>query len=222
MLWPYFSKVENRDKGYVTWNAPWPLVRVTKGEKYHGLKILPFFSDETLQAVRSIPLYEIVRPVVELSRSGKNWRGLSPFSNEKTPSFFVLTDRNYFKCHSSGLAGDGISFVQETEKLTFQEAVEVLAERFNIQIKYASGMEPDREARSLRQELLDIHEYAREYYHSVFMADHSMSEQVRRYWTEQRGFTLELAREFSIGLSAPTSRKLMEILLSKKFSIYSN
>ncbi|MGA1205204.1 MAG: DNA primase [Opitutales bacterium] len=178
---------------------------------------MPFYSEETLQAVRSIPLYDIVRPVVELSRSGKNWRGLSPFSNEKTPSFYVLTDRNYFKCHSTGLAGDGISFIQETEKLTFPEAVEALAERFNVPVKYASGAEPDQGARSLRQALLDIHEYARDYYHTAFMADHPISEKIRRYWVEERGFSLELAEEFSIGFSPPDSRKLIDLLKAKGF-----
>jgi hypothetical protein len=63
VLWPFFSKVENREKEYVTWNAPWPLVRVTKGDKYHGLKILPFFSDETMDVKRERwylwPVYKI-------------------------------------------------------------------------------------------------------------------------------------------------------------------
>ncbi len=179
---------------------------------------MPFFSEETLQAVRSIPIYDIVRPMVDLSRSGKNWKGLSPFTNEKTPSFFLLTDRNYFKCHSSGLAGDGIRFLQETEKLTFPEAVEALCERFNIPIQYKDGKSPDPETRSLKQALQDIHEYAREYYHRTFMADHPVSEEVRRYWVEDRGFTLALAEEFSIGLSPPKSRRLLEFLQGKGFS----
>jgi len=180
---------------------------------------MPFFSEETLLAVRSIPIYDIVRPSVDLSRSGKNWKGLSPFTSEKTPSFFLLTDRNYFKCHSSGLAGDGIRFVQETEKLTFPEAVEVLAERFNIPVQYAGGSGPDPEARSRQQALLDIHEYAREYYHRTFMADHPVSEKVRQYWVEQRGFPLALAEEFHIGLAPPKSRRLLEFLQKKGFSI---
>ncbi len=178
---------------------------------------MPFFSEETLQAVRAIPLYEVVRPVVDLKRVGKNWRGLSPFSNEKTPSFYVLTDRNYFKCHSTGLAGDGISFVQETEKLTFQEAVEVLAERHNIDVKYASGEQPNREARSLRQAILDIHEYAREHFHSALMSSNRMAEGVRQYWVEQRGFSLDLAKEYSIGFSPPQGGELMQLLLDRKF-----
>lgn len=179
---------------------------------------MPFFSEETLQAVRAIPLYEVVRPVVDLKRIGKNWRGLSPFSNEKTPSFYVLADKNYFKCHSTGLAGDGISFVQETEKLSFQEAVEVLAERHNIELKYADGFQPDREARSLRQAILDIQEYAREHYHQEFMGGDPIAESVRRYWTRERGFSLELAGEFSIGFSPADGTRLMDILLKKNFS----
>ena len=178
---------------------------------------MPFFSEETLQAVRSIPLYDIVRVSVELSRSGRNWKGLSPFTQEKTPSFYVLTDRNFFKCHSSGLAGDGIRFIQETEKLTFPEALEALAERFNIPIQYASGAGPDPETRSLKQALYDIHEYAREYYHQAFLADHPLAEEIRQYWVGERGFTMDLADEFSIGLAPPKSRRLMEVLLAKGF-----
>lgn len=179
---------------------------------------MPFFSDETLLAVRSIPLYDIVRTAVDLSRSGRNWRGLSPFSNERTPSFYVLTDRNFFKCHSTGLAGDGIRFVQETEKLTFPEAVEVLAERFNIPISYRDGGGPNQESRSLKQALLDIHEYARDYYHRAFMADHPVSEGIRQYWVETRGFPLPLAETFSIGFSPPDSRKLLDLLVQKGFA----
>jgi DNA primase len=179
---------------------------------------MPFFSEETLQAVRSIPLYDIVRTRVELSRSGRNWKGLSPFSQEKTPSFYVLTEKNFFKCFSSGLAGDGIRFVQETEKLTFPEAVEALAERFGIAIQYASGEGPDPETRSLRQELYDIHDYARDHYHQALLADHPLSESVRSYWIEDRGFSLELAKEFQVGFSPPKGNRLMDILLDKGFS----
>lgn len=178
---------------------------------------MPFFSDDTLQSVRSIPLYEIVRPHVELTRSGRNWRGLSPFTQEKTPSFYVLTERNFFKCHSSGMAGDGIRFIQETEKLTFPEAVEALAERFAIPVRYASGAGPDPEIRTMKQALFDIHEYARDYYHQAFLADDPVAEEIRRYWVEQRGFSMQLAEEFRIGFSPPESRQLLELLRGKGF-----
>jgi DNA primase len=178
---------------------------------------MPFFSEETLQAVRTIPLYDIVRPHVELSRSGRNWRGLSPFSQEKTPSFYVLSERNFFKCHSTGLAGDGIRFIQETEKLTFPEAVEALAERFSIAVRYASGSGPDPEIRSMKQALLDIHEYARDYYHDSFLAADKMAEEIRRYWVEDRGFSMKLAEKFHIGFSPPEGRQLLDLLKGKGF-----
>jgi len=180
---------------------------------------MPFFAEETLEAVRSIPLHEIVRSRVELSRSGRNWKGLSPFTQEKTPSFFVLTDKNFFKCFSSGLAGDGIRFIQETEKLDFQEAVEALAERFSIPVRFADGGRPNPEMRSLRQNLIDIHEYARDYYHQAFLSDHPVAEHVRRYWTDERGFNLDLAEAFGIGFAPPESRRLLELLLKKGFPL---
>jgi hypothetical protein len=63
VLWPFFSKTENREKEYTSWDAPWPLVRVTEGEKYHGMKILPFYADETIDVKRNRwylwPIYKI-------------------------------------------------------------------------------------------------------------------------------------------------------------------
>lgn len=179
---------------------------------------MPYFAEETLSAIRAIPLYEIVRPYVELKRSGRNWQGLSPFSQERTPSFFVLTDKNYFKCFSSGLAGDGIRFVQELEKLTFPEALEFLAERFQIPVKYADGAGPDPELRSKRQALFDIHEYARDYFHREFMAANAEAEAVRAYWTDQRGFDLKWAGEFQIGFAPLSSARLLRLLKDKGFA----
>lgn len=115
------------------------------------------------------------------------------------------------------MAGDGIRFVQETEKLTFPEAVEALAERFGIPVRYASGGGPDPEMRSLRQALLDIHDYATDHFHRQLMAEEGPGEAVRRYWTGDRGFSLDLAREFRIGLSPPEDPGLMRILLDKGF-----
>jgi len=176
---------------------------------------MPFFAEETIQAVRSIPLYDIVRPVVELKRVGQNWRGLSPFSQEKTPSFYVLTERNFYKCHSTGQAGDGIRFLQETEKLTFPEAVETLAERFSIQVKYVDGKAPDPEERGLKQSLLDTYAYAAEVFHKAFMADGEDAAEVRRYWEEERGFSLDLAREFQIGFAPLQPGALLAALQQK-------
>ena len=68
-----------------------------------------------------IDIYEVVSPYVQLKKSGSSWVGLSPFSQEKTPSFYVHPDKGFFKCFSSGEGGDSISFIQKIEKLLFKD-----------------------------------------------------------------------------------------------------
>ena len=84
-----------------------------------------------------IDLYDVISPYVQLKKSGASWVGLSPFSQEKSPSFYVHPDKGFFKCFSSGEGGDAISFVQKIENLEFPEALELLAQRFQIPLRYA-------------------------------------------------------------------------------------
>ncbi|MFN4024134.1 MAG: DNA primase [Hyphomonas sp.] len=93
------------------------------------------FVDELKARIR--PSYVIGRKV-KLTRKGKEWVGLSPFTNEKTPSFYVNDQKRIFKCFSSGMGGDVISFVMETERLSFMEAVEKLAEEAGMSLPKAS------------------------------------------------------------------------------------
>ncbi|MDP0499284.1 MAG: DNA primase [Verrucomicrobiota bacterium JB022] len=180
---------------------------------------MPLISRQSIEDLKArINIYDVVSPVVTLKRNGKNWVGLSPFSHEKTPSFYVLPDKGIYKCFSSGLAGDIFSFLEEQEKLTFHEAVEALAERFHIELQYEQGQGPDPQLRSLRQELLAIHDYAADFFHRAFLAEHEHSQQVRTYWQEKRGFTLDLAKEFKIGFAPPQGTKLNELLVQKGFS----
>lgn len=180
---------------------------------------MPRIARHSLEALKQhVALYDVVSPVVSLKRSGRNWVGLSPFSNEKTPSFYVLTDKNIFKCFSSGLAGDAIRFLQETDKLSFVEAIEVLAERFGFQLDYESGGEGRQEARSRSRDLVALHDYAADYYHRCLLADTPLSAQTRTYWEQRRGLPMELAQTFRIGLAPPDSPRLVERLLDKGFA----
>lgn len=81
---------------------------------------------------------DVIGRKVKLTKKGKEWVGLSPFTNEKTPSFYVNDQKRIFKCFSSGTGGDVINFVMETERLTFMEAVEKLAEEAGMQLPKAS------------------------------------------------------------------------------------
>lgn len=180
---------------------------------------MAFLKRECFDAIRNIPIYDVVAPVVQLSRAGREWRGLSPFTNEKTPSFYVVPEKNFFKCFSSGLAGDGIKFLRETEKLEFMEAVEALAERFQIPLEYEDGGRgPSVEQRSRKRELIDLHEYVADYFHRFFLSRHEEAEKGRQYWMEGRGFSMEVAEEFKIGLAPLNPRDLLPMLSKKGFS----
>lgn len=180
---------------------------------------MPLISKESIDAVKNrIPLEDVVGRLVQLKRSGRNWRGLSPFTQEKTPSFFVLPDKNIFKCFSSGLAGDVIRFVQETEKLEFTEAVETLAERYNITLTYQDGSLPQGPKPTLKREILEIHEYACDYFHRQLLADSEDGRFIRAYWKEERGFSAETAKSYRIGWAPADSKGLANMLRRKGFS----
>jgi DNA primase len=165
-----------------------------------------------------VNLSDVVSRVATLKKVGARWRALCPFHSEKTPSFYVDADKGFYKCFGCGKAGDIISFVRETEQLTFTEAVEALGQRFGVPIEYEEGGGPSREERSLRQELFDLHEAAAEFFREGFLAPGATGDFLRAYWTEKRRFPLELADEFKIGAAAPDDTGLAARLLKKKFS----
>ena len=164
-----------------------------------------------------ISILDVVSREVSLKRAGSNFKGLSPFNNEKTPSFFVSPDKGFYKCFSSGNAGDIISFVMETERLSFVEAVETLANRFSVELEYEEDGRP-REDRSLRQELFDLHEFIADYYQEAFGSDTKDSEWIRDYWVNSRGFDLAVAEEFKIGFAPASGVELGKRVLKKGFS----
>jgi len=142
-------------------------------------------------------LVDIVSPYVQLKRAGRAWKGLSPFTTEKTPSFYVHPDRGFFKCFSTGEGGDCFSFVMKMENLEFYEAIEFIAKKFNITLEYEEGG-PSREEMSLRKQIFELHELACEWFHRQLM-ESGEAAPVRDYWQQQRGFSDETALEFKIG-----------------------
>jgi DNA primase len=167
-----------------------------------------------------VNLHDVVVRVVALKPAGGGrFKGLCPFHSEKTPSFNVASDKGYFKCFGCGKSGDLISFVQETEGLAFTEAVEAIAQRFAITLEYEEGSGgPTKESRSLRQEIFDIHDEATDYYRRAFLAATPHGDYIRKYWTDNRKFTPELAEEFKIGFAPPEDTGLAAAMLKRKFS----
>ena len=143
-------------------------------------------SVETIK--HQVNLVDLVSPYVELKRAGSSWKGLSPFTQEKTPSFYVHPDRGFYKCFSTGEGGDCFTFIMKVENLEFPEAIEFIAKKFNITLEYEAGG-PSREEMSLRKQIFEIHELATTWFHQQFIESEEAAP-VRKYWQDQRGFTM--------------------------------
>ncbi|MBP7141105.1 MAG: DNA primase [Opitutaceae bacterium] len=165
-----------------------------------------------------VNIVDVVSRVITLRKAGSRFKGLCPFHSEKTPSFHVDPDKGFFKCFGCGKAGDVITFVRDTEQLTFTEAMETLGNRFGVVIEYEEGTGPTREERSLRQELFDLHEFVAELYFQQFKGKSSAGEYIRSYWTGKRRFLPELADEFKIGLAEPDDSPIGAAVLKRRFS----
>ncbi len=178
---------------------------------------MPRIKQSSIDAVRQrVSLLDVAQQYAQMKRAGSQWRGLSPFSPEKTPSFFVHPDKNVFMDYSSGFAGDLFRFVELKENLSFTEAVETLARRYNVPLEFEEGGSPQQA--SVRKELFDIHEEAVDYFRKCFEAEHAESAQMRDYWTQGRGFSLEVAADYGIGYAPANGGKLFELMRAKQFS----
>src|SRR6516162_587165 len=113
------------------------------------------FPPEFLDEIRArLPVSEVAGKRVKLRKEGREWRGLSPFTSEKTPSFFVNDQKGFFHDFSSGKHGDVFAFVMETEGLSFPDAVEQLAAMAGVPMPRQSGADVEQEKK--RASLLDV------------------------------------------------------------------
>jgi DNA primase len=181
---------------------------------------MPVIKKSSVEALKlRVNLADVVSRVVSLKKAGgSKLKGLCPFHNEKTPSFNVDAEKGYYKCFGCGKAGDAITFVRETEQLSFTEAIEALGQRFGVAIEYEEGSGPTREERSLRQELFDLHDTAAGHFHDAFRAAGPAGDFMRAYWVNERRFSPELAEEFKIGAAAADGGGLGAAIQKKRYS----
>ena len=180
---------------------------------------MPKIKESSIEELKSrVNIYDVVSAYVSLKKAGSSYKGLSPFTTEKTPSFFVHPDKNFFHCFSTGIGGDIISFIRQKENLSFVEAVEFLANKYGVKLEYEKGGKTDPSATSLRKQIYDIHEDAANWYAENFFADTQQAQEIRNYWTQERGFSLDDAKTLRIGFAPPSSDGLKKILAQKKYS----
>ncbi len=156
---------------------------------------------------------DVVGEYVQLKRAGRNWRGLSPFMNEKTPSFMVSPEKQIWHDFSSGKGGNMFSFVMEMEGLDFRQALELLARKAGVDLEqYNSGR--SRGNAQLKKRLYSALELATKFYQVSF----SKNREALEYVLKNRGFSKETALEWKIGYSPTSGSVLVDFLKSKKFT----
>lgn len=162
----------------------------------------------------AVDLVELVGQTVRLKRQGKDYVGLCPFHDEKSPSFSVSPAKGFFYCYGCKAGGDAISFVMKRDRVEFKEALHLLADQYHIDLpKFGGG---GREDVGKRQSLLDAHAAAAEFY-ARMLRDPDAGKAAREY-LKQRGFTGETAKQFRLGVAPDAWDGLLSSKEMKKFA----
>lgn len=175
--------------------------------------------DSDIQAIRErAPIEDIVGEYVQLKPAGHDsLKGLSPFKDEKTPSFHVRPARGYYHCFSTGKGGDVFSFLMEMEQLTFPEAVEAVAEQIGYHINYQGGSTGARDVKpGTRARLLAANKAAHEFYREQL---ETPAAEVGRQFLLDRGFDKETIYHFECGYAPDGWDTLTKHLLRKGFDV---
>lgn len=161
-------------------------------------------------------IVEVIGQYVQLKKSGKNYLGLCPFHEEKTPSFSVAEDKQIFHCFGCGKGGNVYTFLQELEGISFPEAVKKVADLEQIPLGIEISNEPISQTSTGQQQLIALHERTRDLYHHL-LVNTKVGETALSYLHE-RGLSDELINEFKIGF-APSQRDfLVQIAQQDKVS----
>lgn len=158
-----------------------------------------------------LDIVEIIRQYMPLKASGSNFSGRCPFHNEKTPSFTVSPTKQVWHCFGCGRGGDLFSFIMEIEKLTFPEALRLLAPRAGVVLKRETGP-----LASQRNRILDLLDQAARYYHHLFLTQPS-GEPARTY-LHSRGLTEATVKDWEIGYAPDSWDDVILFLKSRTFS----
>lgn len=156
---------------------------------------------------------DVVGEYVQLKRAGRNFKGLSPFSGERTPSFFVSPDKHIWHDFSSNKGGDVFSFVMEMEGMDFRGALEHLARKAGVDLSMYDTKGSQEIARR-KKRLLEAHDLAANYYqHSLLKNQHALD-----YVIKKRGLNKQIVQDFRIGYAPDSGDALVRFLVSKGFT----
>jgi len=161
---------------------------------------------------------EVIGDFVQLKKSGSNFKGLSPFSEERTPSFMVSPVKQIWKDFSTGKGGTSVSFLMEHEHFTYPEAIKYLARKYNIEIEETVQSDSDKEAAGERESMYLVSEFARTYYQNTLQKT-DQGKAIGLSYFKERGFTDETIQEFQLGFSTDSWSGFTDTALKKGYKL---
>jgi len=141
---------------------------------------------------------EVIGDFVQLKKAGSNFKGLSPFADEKTPSFMVSPVKQIWKDFSSGKGGNVISFLMEHEHYSYPEAIRYLAKKYNIEIEETAQSDEQKIQASHRESMYLVSEFARNYFHDILL-NSEKGKAIGLSYFKERGYTDETIKKFELG-----------------------
>ena len=163
----------------------------------------------------SVNIVDVIGEVVQLTKAGRNFLGLCPFHGEKTPSFNVVEDKQFYHCFGCGKSGDVFKFIEDYRGVSFMEAVQIVGDQAGIQVQALAPSQSRGQQADGKQPFYEIHQEAAKFYHAILMTT-KMGEDARQYLYD-RGLDDEVLRHFQIGL-APAEGNYLYQSVSGKFS----
>ena len=157
--------------------------------------ISKFTIDQVFETAR---VEEVIGDFVQLKKSGTNYKVLSPFTDERTPSFMVSPVKQIWKDFSSGKGGNAVAFLMEHEHFTYPEAIKYLAKKYNIEIEETEQTTEQKAEADKRESLYLVNEFARDYFKST-LTESQQGKAIGMTYFKERGFTLETIEKFQLG-----------------------
>lgn len=169
--------------------------------------------DAVEEIKQRLSIEDVIGEYVQLKRAGRNWKGLSPFGNERTPSFVVSPEKQIWHDFSSGKGGSMFSFVMEMEGLDFRGALELLARKAGVDLEQFRGRPGGASRTKEKERLYEVLDLAARFYQAQLKGSQTALE----YVFKKRQFTKPTVLEWRLGYSPNTGRALLDFLLRKGF-----
>lgn len=175
-----------------------------------------FIPEDIIEQVKDrSDIVDIIGSYVALKPAGRNFKALSPFTNEKTASFIVSPDKQIYHCFSTGKGGNVITFIMMQERLNFPEAVRFLANKVGIEVPETGGY--DSEFTELRNRVYEMNQFAVNQFHQTLLTAKDEDTSSARTYLKDRGISLSMVKDFKIGFAFDRWDELLKVLREKGF-----